>query len=153
MKLLAVVRVRGTVGVRGDVEDTLHMLRLTRANHCTMLRENASILGMLAKVKDYVTWGELDEESAEKILRNRGELEGGQRLTDDYLKKNTKYKNIKQFAKDLVKGKAEIRDVPRLRPFFRLHPPRKGYGGIKRSVKEGGALGKRNINALIHRMR
>ncbi|MDP6459831.1 MAG: 50S ribosomal protein L30 [Candidatus Hydrothermarchaeota archaeon] len=153
MKLLAVVRVRGTVGVRGDVKDTLRMLYLTRTNHCTMLWENTSSLGMLTKVKDYVTWGELDEESAEKILRNRGELQGGQRLTDDYLKKNTEYKTLKAFARDLVGGKAELDDIPKLRPFFRLHPPRKGYGGIKRSVKEGGALGRRNIKALIHRMR
>jgi len=153
MKLLAVVRVRGTVGVRGDVKDTLRMLYLTRTNHCTMLWENTSSLGMLTKVKDYVTWGELDEESAEKILRNRGELQGGQRLTDDYLKKNTEYKTLKAFARDLVRGKAELDDIPKLRPFFRLHPPRKGYGGIKRSVKEGGALGRRNIKALIHRMR
>jgi large subunit ribosomal protein L30 len=69
------------------------------------------------------------------------------------MKKNTKYKTLKAFAKDLVGGKAALGDVPKLRPFFRLHPPRKGYGGIKRSVKEGGALGRRNIKALIHRMR
>jgi len=47
-----------------------------------------------------------------------------------------------------------MRDVPGLKPLFRLHPPRKGYEGIKRSFKEGGALGYRadKINALLRRM-
>lgn len=154
MRLLAVVRVRGTAGIPGDIADTLRMLHLTRANHCILLRENPSSLGMLVKVKDYVTWGELDEASAEEVLRNRAELSGGKRLTDDYLKKNTRFKTIKQLAKELITGKAELGSIPGLRPFFRLHPPRQGYGGIKRAVKEGGALGKREtIGSLIHRMR
>ena len=52
------------------------------------------------------------------------------------------------------KGKTVMRDVPGLKPLFRLHPPRKGYEGIKRSFKEGGALGYRaeKINALLRRM-
>lgn len=154
MRLLAVIRVRGSVGVSKDVEDTLRMLRLTRVNHCAIIRESPTTPGTLEKVKDYVTWGELSAEGAEKILRHRSELVGGQPLTEDYLKKNTKYKSIKDFAKALVGGKAELKEVPRLKPFFRLHPPRKGYGGIKRSFKEGGALGLRpDIQTLIHRMR
>jgi len=94
-----------------------------------------------------------DHESAEEILRNRGELEGGRSLTDDFMKNNTEYKNIKSFAKDLVEGKAALSDVPKLKQFFRLHPPRKGFGGIKKSVQEGGGLGMRDINTLIYRMR
>jgi|TARA_B100001971_G_C17996450_1_gene435003 large subunit ribosomal protein L30 len=153
MKLLAVVRLRGTVGVRRSVKDTMQMLRLNRTNHCILLKNTQSSLGMLAKVKDYVTWGEINHESAEEILRNRGELEGGRSLTDDFMKNNTEYKNIKSFAKELVEGKAALSDVPKLKQFFRLHPPRKGFGGIKKSVQEGGGLGRRDINTLIYRMR
>ena len=55
---------------------------------------------------------------------------------------------------NLTEGKVVMRDVPGLKPVFRLHPPRKGYEGIKRSFKEGGALGYRGekINHLIRRM-
>jgi len=37
---------------------------------------------------------------------------------------------------------------------FRLNPPKKGYKSIKKSYKEGGALGYRGekINNLIQRM-
>lgn len=116
--------------------------------------ERDSYLGMLQKVKDYITWGPIDREDVARILRNRGELVGRKRLTDAYVKKNTKYKSIDDFAEDFIKFKAELEDIPNLRPFFRLHPPRKGYEGIKRSFIEGGALGPReSIKDLLYRMR
>lgn len=155
MKRLAVIRVRGTARTRRDVEETLEMLRLTRVNYCTFVNDDASYLGMLQKVKDFVTWGEVDAEDVETILRNRGELEGGKKLTDAYLKEKARQASIKDFAKAFVEGKAELKDIPGLKLFFRLHPPRKGYSGIKRSFKEGGALGARGgeIKNLIYRMR
>ena len=41
-----------------------------------------------------------------------------------------------------------------MKPVFRLHPPRKGYEGIRHSVNEGGSLGYRGeaINDLAKRM-
>jgi large subunit ribosomal protein L30 len=151
---LAVVRVRGRVNVRKEIEDTLRMLRLTRVNYCALVSDTPSYRGMLQKVKDYVTWGKVDEEDVARLLRNRGELEGGERLTDDYLRRRTRFKSIEEFAREFVAGRAELADIPGLRPFFRLHPPRKGYGGIKRSFKEGGALGYRGeMKELLHRMR
>ena len=60
------------------------------------------------------------------------------------------FKTMKTLAKNISEGKVVMRDVPGLKPVFRLHPPRKGYEGIKRSFKEGGALGYRGekINEL-----
>lgn len=155
MKRLAVIRVRGMARTSRDTEETLKMLRLTRVNYCALVNDSNSYAGMLQKVKDYVTWGEVDAEDVEMILRNRGELIGGARLTDAYMKEKTKYSSIKEFAKAFVDGRAELKDIPELKLFFRLHPPRKGYSGIKRSFKEGGALGARGaeIKKLIYRMR
>ena len=49
-----------------------------------------------------------------------------------------------------------MKDVEGMKPIFRLHPPRgsKGWGGIKRSYKVGGALGFRGeaISDLADRM-
>jgi large subunit ribosomal protein L30 len=41
-----------------------------------------------------------------------------------------------------------------VKPVLRLHPPIKGYEGVKRSFSEGGALGYRGkeIEKLIQRM-
>ena len=57
-KCLAVVRIRGTVNVRKEVEDTLRMLNLQSNCHATLIDDRPSYLGMLRKVQNYVTWGE-----------------------------------------------------------------------------------------------
>lgn len=58
--------------------------------------------------------------------------------------------------KILVEKRGEKTKDGKLKGFFRLHPPRKGYGrkGIKTPFKVGGALGNRDsaINDLIVRM-
>ncbi|MFQ6105860.1 MAG: 50S ribosomal protein L30 [Candidatus Hydrothermarchaeaceae archaeon] len=154
IKRIAVVRVRGRAKTSIDVKNTLSKLRLSRVNYCTLIDDRKSYLSMLAKVKDYVTWGKVDAEDVALILRSRGELEGHKKLTDEYIKKNTKYKDIESFSKDFVKFKAELEDIPLLKKFFRMHPPRGGHGKIKRSFVEGGALGKREgIKQLIYTMR
>lgn len=155
MQRVAVVRVRGNIGVRRDIRDTLKMLNLTRVNHCVFIDTRPTYKGMLQKVKDYVTWGEVTAQDVAMILRHRGELEGGKKLTDEYIRENTPFKSIEEFAKAFVEFKAELKDIPKLKKVFRLHPPRKGYEGIKRSFKEGGALGYRGreIGKLLYRMR
>jgi len=111
---------------------------------------------MLHKVKDVVTWGELDKEGASLLLSKRGRLPGNVRLTDAYVKEHTSFKNIEEFAKAFCNGKAELKEIPGLKPVFRLHPPKKGHnrGGIKVSYSIGGALGSRGpeINTLVKKM-
>ncbi|UCE75162.1 MAG: 50S ribosomal protein L30 [Methanomassiliicoccales archaeon] len=150
----AVIRVRGSVNVTSEIKDTLNMLRLNRVNHCVILPETKSYLGMLQKVKDYVTWGEIKPETLAKLLIRRGKRVGNNKITDSFIKKNTKYKSVMSFAKAISKGEAKFKDLKDLKATIRLHPPRKGYEGVKRSYKAGGALGYRgaDINALIERM-
>ncbi len=154
MKRIAVVRIRGKIGVNTGVEDTLQMLNLTRVNYSTLINDDEVYSGMLKKVKDYVTWGEVGAESVSLMLKNRGELVGRQKITDSYIKKRTKYKSIADFAKAFVKFEAELDEIPSVRPVFRLHPPRRGHEGIKRTFRQGGALGHRdNIKDLLVKMR
>jgi len=155
-KRLAVVRVRGRVGVRYDIEDTMRMLKLLRRNWCVLIDDRPSYLGMLQKIKDYVTWGEVRPEVVAELLRKRGELEGGKPVTDEYVAEHTDYDGIDEFAEAYCNFEAELDDIPGLKPFFRLHPPRGGYerGGIKKPFVLGGALGYRgeHINDLLMRM-
>ncbi len=58
---LAVVRVRGTLRVKPDIKETLMLLSLNRVNHCVVIPETPEFKGMLQKVKDYVTWGEVEQ--------------------------------------------------------------------------------------------
>lgn len=153
--MYAVIRLRGSVNLRPDIKGTLKVLRLHKVNHCILLDENPNNEGMIRKVKDYVAWGNISEDSLALILRTRGELIGGAPLTDEYVKENTKYSSIESLAKALCERKASLKDVPRLTPVFRLHPPRGGHKGIKKTFQQGGALGfyGEDINILLKQMR
>ncbi|GAB4310430.1 MAG: 50S ribosomal protein L30 [Methanobacteriaceae archaeon] len=151
--MIAAIRVRGTAGVNKDINNTLKMLRLNRINHAVLIPENPSYQGMLVKSKDYITWGEIDEESLSQLIQERGELVGGSKVTDDYLKENTDYSSIMDLSKAILQSKVKLEDV-NIKPVFRLHPPRKGYENTKKSFKEGGSLGYRKdqIKDLIKKM-
>lgn len=151
---LAAVRVRGAVNVRGDIKDTLRMLRLTRPNHCVVLPATAAVEGMLRKAKDYITWGELRPEVLAHLLERRGRLRGGKPLSEAYVTEALGFGSLDELAEALAGGRTTLGDLDGLKPVFRLHPPRKGYEGVKRSFGEGGALGYRGeaINDLLLRM-
>ncbi len=138
---LAAIRLRGLINVNGKVESTLQMLRLFKTNYCAVLPNNPVYVGMLKKAKDYITWGEIDDETFKTLVEKRGEEFKG--LEADSSGK-IKYNDF-----ILVSNK-------KIKKYFRLNAPRKGLGrkGIKHSFKQGGALGYRGdkINELIKRM-
>jgi len=141
-KKIAVIRIRGLTGIKKDIKDTLNMLRLYRKNYCVVFYNVPSVMGMIKKVKDYITWGEVNEETYKLLFEKRGE-EYKERETDS--KKKIDYKN-KYFVFNNKKYKK----------FFRLNPPRGGFErkGIKRPFSNGGALGYRGekINELVKKM-
>jgi large subunit ribosomal protein L30 len=143
-KCLIAVRIAGRVGLSKDVEDTLRLLHLTRANHATILISSPSQLGMLQKVKDYVTWGEGIPKTVTLLIRCRGEFVGGIKLTDEGLAERSSFKSVDDLAGALCSGDAVLKDVEGLRPLFRLHPPRGGFrGSRKKAFVTGGEVGYR----------
>ncbi|QLH75336.1 MAG: 50S ribosomal protein L30 [Methanomassiliicoccales archaeon] len=150
----AIIRVRGHSGVNQDIEDTMQLLKLNRINHCVVLPETDSIKGMLQKTKDYVTWGEISDETLAKMIKFRGRLIGDRPIDDEVVKAGSKYTSIISFAKAVNRGEVRYSELKDVKPIFRLTPPRKGYEGNKRSFQNGGALGYRGekINDLIQRM-
>lgn len=151
--MIAAVRVRGRTGIKKEIADTLDMLKLTRINHAVLIEENPSYKGMLQKAKDYITWGEVDPETVNDLLARRGKIKGNEKLTEDYLKQNTKFKTLKELSKAVVASKAKLEDNG-VKPIFRLHPPRKGYENIKKTFTESGTLGYRGekIKDLLKKM-
>lgn len=154
MPAVAVVRVRGHAKIRRDAVETMEMLRLNRVNHCVLLPQNQTTKGMLQVVKDYVTWGEVAHETVARMLFHRGEVMGGKRLTDSYVKENSGHASILSLAKAVEKGEAKLSDVKGLKPVLRLAPPRGGYKGAKLQFANGGALGYRGaeMDKLVDRM-
>ncbi len=152
--VFAIIRVRGIVNVNPDIKRTLKLLRLTKVNHCTLLEENKVYKGMLQKVKDYTTWGEIDKETLPKLMESRGMIVGDKQITEEYIKSATSYNTFEKLSQAILDNKFKYKEIPDVKPLFRLSPPKKGYEGIKRSFKNGGALGYRGkeINKLIGRM-
>ena len=151
---LTIIRLRGTQNLNPRARDTLTYLRLNRINHAVVLPQNATTRGMLQAAKDYVTWGEVDAPTLAAVMRAHGRLVGDKPLTDEHVASTTPHKGIDALAAAIVSGQFHYKDIPDVKPLFRLHPARKGLEGIKRTVQVGGALGYRGpgINQLLARM-
>lgn len=153
----AIVRVRGPINIHPGIQDTMKMLRLSRPNHCVIVPADPSHKGMLGKIKDYVTYGEVDASTLGELIRTRGRLYGDKPIDDAYVSNATggKYKTVADFANAVAQGKAKLKELGEdAKLVFRLSPPAGGYEGIKRHHTIGGALGYRGkeINDLIRRM-
>lgn len=138
---IAIIRLRGLTGVRHDIRKSMELLRLYRRHNCVVVEANPGNLGMIKKIKDYVTYGEIDDETYKLLVDKRGkEFKGREESSRGKIK-------YKKFV--TVNGK-------KIKPFFRLSPPRKGLKrkGLRASFKRGGALGYRGkeIIKLIERM-
>ena len=154
MTSVIVIRVRATVGVRGDIQDTMKLIGLNRANHAVVIPLNDSYKGMLQKIKDYCTWGEADEAVLADLINARGKAVGDVDIDDAYVAEHSSYKTVAELAKAIAEGEGKVKDVEGMKPVFRLHPPVKGYEGNKHAYAEGGALGYRGaaIADLVRRM-
>jgi large subunit ribosomal protein L30 len=153
-KCFVVVRVRGVSDISQEIRDTLNMLRLTRNCHATLIDDRPSYTGMLHKVQNCVTWGEISKENVALLLKKRGRLVGDKKLTDEYAQE-LGYKSLGDLTEATYKVEVEYSRLPKVKPVFRLHPPKKGFKGkVKRSYAAGGVTGYRGeaINALIKRM-
>jgi len=153
-KTLFVVRIRGGVDARKTVEATLTMLRMERNNYATILKESSSYLGMLRKAKDYLTWGEPTVETVKLVLEARGKIAGDEKVTDEALKA-LGYESVEKLATAIVAGEVEFSQLNGVKPFFRMHPPKKGFKRtVKRPYNDHGELGYRGeaINELVKRM-
>lgn len=151
--MFAIVRLRGEVNLRPGIKSTLAMLHINRVNHCVVVREDEHYRGMIQKVKDYVAWGNIDDDTLAMLLEKRGRMSANRRLTEQFLKENTSYGSFKELAGAITSGKTSLKDL-QIKPIFRLHPARKGLKTIKKTAQQGGDLGFRtDLADLIKRMR
>jgi large subunit ribosomal protein L30 len=153
-KCFAVVKIRGTISAKREARETLAMLRLARTNNAVLVDNRSSYMGMLYRVQNYVTWGEPTKEILGLLLKERGRLAGGKKLTDEAVEK-LGYTSIDKLAEAIASCKVEFQKLLNVQPVFKLRPPSKGFKGkTKKSFSAGGEAGYRgeNINELIKRM-
>ncbi|MEM4133846.1 MAG: 50S ribosomal protein L30 [Candidatus Micrarchaeia archaeon] len=138
--VIAIVRVRGVAGIKPDIRKTMELLRLNKKHHCVVYPKMTKQLeGMLKVAKDYITWGEISQETLRELVLKRGRLPGNKRVDE---------KDVDSIVKSIEKG-----EEVKIKPVFRLHPPRKGWESIKLRYPDG-ALGPRGkeMDELILRM-
>ncbi len=151
--MIAAVRLRGKVNIPRKVKDALKMLRLEKPNSCIVVPENPVYEGMLEKVKDYVTYGVIDKDTFVELLKKRGRIEGDKPLTEDFLKRATKFSDFLKFADAISDEKIKIKDIKGLKPVFRLNPPRKGMKSIRLPYPKGDlGFRKENMSEFLKRM-
>ena len=140
--MIGIVLIRGTIGTRPDVRETLKRLNLTRKNSVVFVEDVPHVRGMIRVVKDYVTYGTVTDETVKAVLEARGETPA---VRTPRVPGRTGTTNVRSGT---VLG-TEVR-LP-----IRLSPPRKGFErkGIKQPFSHGGALGERtNMDELLTRM-
>ena len=82
--MLLIIRLRGTFAVPDHIEQTLQSLRLKNRFNATLAKNNPSTIGMLRQAKDYIAWGDLKPTDVARLLRERGEVNGGRAVTDKF---------------------------------------------------------------------
>jgi large subunit ribosomal protein L30 len=120
-RMICIIRIKGQVGIRKDIVETLNRIRLRRKYSCVVFDKPTEIqLGMIKKLRDFIAYGEISEEVYKELVKKRG-----------------------------IKGEGG-----KLKPFFRLHPPRKGIESKKHFGVGKGVLGDNGdkINELVLRM-
>ncbi|MCJ7429296.1 MAG: uL30 family ribosomal protein [Candidatus Nanohaloarchaeota archaeon QJJ-5] len=139
--MLAAVRVRGQPDLNKRQEETLENLGLTQKNHGILLPDTEAMRGMLRTVKDAVTYGQIDAETAASVLNARGTVPDDEDVQDiaDALDDGS-----------LTKSEAQDRGVDLV---LRLRPPSGGYADTRHHVGQGGSLGEREtMDDLLERM-
>lgn len=153
-RLLAVVRIRGRVGVSEEIATALRVLNLHRPYHGVIVEGSPPMMGALQKTKDYVTWGEISKDTLSLLLKKRGRLGGGERLTDATVKEKLGCESVEDLAERVWTGKVALSGIPSLDRVFRLHPPRGGFKRSKKKPHPEGELGNRSssMDALVLKM-
>ena len=71
--MIAVIRITGQIGLKKEVKDTLYRLKLRRKLVCILVDEKDEVrMGMVKRVKEFVTYGKIDEKLVKELEMKRG---------------------------------------------------------------------------------
>jgi large subunit ribosomal protein L30 len=141
--MIGIVLVRGTIGTRPEVRETLKRLNLTRKNSVVFVEDTPQTRGMIHIVKDYVTFGAVSDETVKAVIEARAETPA------------MRASRVPGREARPASGRQGTVLGSTVKLPIRLSPPRKGFerGGIKKPFSQGGALAERtNMDELLMRM-
>ncbi len=176
-----VVRMKGTVNVPRWAILTLESLHLDKKFRATIIPENEQSLGMLRKIKEWVSWSSVDEAFIKEFIEKKGRISASRLVmatatttatTTDSMdgdnnnsgsKKNIggngtsqKSQNIDldKVASTISQNQLYLSKIPGIKPWFALSPPKGGFRKkSKRSYSQNGILGEnKELISLVKRM-
>ncbi len=152
-KAYLVVRIKGQADVPYWAKTTLNLFKLEKKFRATIIPAKENTLGMLNKVKHYVSWQEVDSALAKELLDKKARVSGYKKITDVDIKK-IGFNSVDELAASLAEGKTSMTKLKPMKPWFALSPPRHGF---KRSTKkmygEKGVLGQnKELGDIVRNM-
>ena len=148
-----VVRIKGQADVPHWATTTMQLLKLDKKYRATILPAKENTLGMLNKVKHYISWIGLDADLAKELLDKKARKSGYKKITADDLKE-LGFASTDELATALSEGKATLSKLKPLKPWFALAPPRYGFKrSTKRLYGQKGVLGEnKDLGTLVRNM-
>jgi large subunit ribosomal protein L30 len=147
-----VVRMKGTVNVPYWARITLESLSLNKRFRATIIPENAQTLGMLRKIKEFVSWTSVDTEFIREFIEKRGRSSSSRLLSaadsaadsaapdnpngqiNDNNTENKESQNVdlSKIVSIISQNELYLSKISGIKPWFALNPPK---GGFKRKSK------------------
>ncbi|MGV8131770.1 MAG: hypothetical protein ACP5N7_06750 [Candidatus Pacearchaeota archaeon] len=137
--MIIAIRISGMVDVPENVNHLLDNINLRRKYAAILIEETPENMKMLNQIRSFVAFGKITNQNLVKLISMRGERSDSKKIDAENVVKNLDKKSLREQG---------------LKPFFRLHPPRKGIESKKHFGIGKGVLGdnKEHINALLERM-
>ena len=135
--MILVIRISGMIKIPVSVQETLFRLKIRRKYCAVLLNETPENQKILKSIRNYVAYGKINDKMLVKLIEARAKPIDKKQAID-----------VKQIISELSKKKLNKLGI---KPFFRLHPPRKGIESKKHFGVGKGVLGdnKEKINDLL----
>jgi len=76
--MLAAIKIRGMIRANGDLKHAVDVLGLIKKNGCILQPNTPSVKGMMQKLKDFITFGEIDDATLKLLIEKRSEPNKGE---------------------------------------------------------------------------
>jgi large subunit ribosomal protein L30 len=172
-----VVRMKGTVNVPRWANLTLESLHLDKKFRATIIPENEQSLGMLRKIKEWVSWSSVDDAFIKEFIEKKGRISASRLVMATTATRTTnamgdngggskegiggngasqKSQNVDldKVASAISQNQLYLSKIPGIKPWFALSPPKGGFRKkSKRSYSQNGILGEnKELISLVKRM-
>ena len=69
--MICIIRIKGAVGLNKDIKETFNRLKLRKKYSCVVIEPTKENLGMVKKLRNFVAFGEINEETYAKLKNKR----------------------------------------------------------------------------------